>query len=273
MVKAAVGLVTYNNSPEELRAFVRSMENSVQLCSIPMKATLYVIHNGQPVALPEASSHLKIVTIPSAGNVGVGKGMNLLMEEAFLNANDVFMTSNPDGEYHHDFFEQILRLYLESPKSMIEGEQFPEDHPKYFSPDSLETPWASGCAMLIPKALYQAVGGFDEKIFMYMEDVDLSIRVISAGFKIYHAPRALFAHQVLERPGAGASTRKFYLQSALYLAAKYGNLPFYLKNKRRSKEEKIPVKNFFHWRLLNPILYFKYRNYFKHDFYFSKARW
>ena len=43
-----------------------------------------------------------------------------------------------------------------------------------------------GAFMLIKKSVYNAVGGFDEDYFMYGEDIDLSYKVLTAGYKNYY---------------------------------------------------------------------------------------
>lgn len=45
-------------------------------------------------------------------------------------------------------------------------------------------PWLSGCAMVIRELAIRTVGGFDERYFAYWEDVDWSVRVRAAGWKL-----------------------------------------------------------------------------------------
>ncbi|MBP8591498.1 hypothetical protein KBI33_03505, partial [Candidatus Shapirobacteria bacterium] len=51
-----------------------------------------------------------------------------------------------------------------------------------------------GAAMLIPRAVYDVVGEFDEKYFMYYEDLDYCRRVGKAGFAVYYLPTAKIIH-------------------------------------------------------------------------------
>lgn len=53
-----------------------------------------------------------------------------------------------------------------------------------------------GTAMLIPNQALQAVGLFDESFFMYYEDMDLSIRMQRAGYRLYSTTRTALTHQV-----------------------------------------------------------------------------
>jgi GT2 family glycosyltransferase len=53
----------------------------------------------------------------------------------------------------------------------------------------------SGGAAFIRRSALDAVGGFDESLFMYYEDVDLSWRFRLAGFEVGHAPHAVVVHR------------------------------------------------------------------------------
>jgi len=51
-----------------------------------------------------------------------------------------------------------------------------------------------GAAMMINKKLFDSVGGFDDRFFMYYEDTDLSFRIKKLGFKLYFCPTAEVRH-------------------------------------------------------------------------------
>jgi hypothetical protein len=52
----------------------------------------------------------------------------------------------------------------------------------------------SGAALLIRREAYERVGGLDEKLFAYYEDVDLCKRIGDAGYVIYYVPDAKVIH-------------------------------------------------------------------------------
>lgn len=54
--------------------------------------------------------------------------------------------------------------------------------------------WVAGMFMLLPAKVFAAVGGFDERYFMYYEDVDLCARVREAGFDVRLEPAARAVH-------------------------------------------------------------------------------
>jgi N-acetylglucosaminyl-diphospho-decaprenol L-rhamnosyltransferase len=50
-----------------------------------------------------------------------------------------------------------------------------------------QTDWVSGCFMAFRSEVYQKLGGFDEKFFLYCEDVDICLRLQLAGYKMFEA--------------------------------------------------------------------------------------
>jgi len=54
--------------------------------------------------------------------------------------------------------------------------------------------WVHGAFMLMPRALFERLGGFDEQFFMYGEDIDLCERARAAGFRTAIVPGARVVH-------------------------------------------------------------------------------
>ena len=54
--------------------------------------------------------------------------------------------------------------------------------------------WLSGSCLLLRRAAFDAVSGFDERYFMYMEDVDLGDRLAKAGWSNVYVPAAEVLH-------------------------------------------------------------------------------
>lgn len=55
-------------------------------------------------------------------------------------------------------------------------------------------PWARGAALAIRRSAFDAVGGFDERYFMYWEEVDLARRLRGAGMEVLFCPAATIVH-------------------------------------------------------------------------------
>jgi GT2 family glycosyltransferase len=58
----------------------------------------------------------------------------------------------------------------------------------------LEIDWTIGSFMLVRREALDAVGGFDERFFLYSEEVDLCLRVHRAGWRIIHVPSLTILH-------------------------------------------------------------------------------
>jgi len=54
----------------------------------------------------------------------------------------------------------------------------------------------TGCLLLVPRALWERLGGFDERFFMYGEDADLSARAHALGCPVRITPDATIVHVV-----------------------------------------------------------------------------
>jgi len=70
--------------------------------------------------------------------------------------------------------------------------------------------WVSGSCMLLPRRAWESVGGFDERYFMYVEDMDLCLRLRRAGWKTVYEPTATIMHS------RGQSSRHRPLRSSLH---------------------------------------------------------
>jgi hypothetical protein len=76
-------------------------------------------------------------------------------------------------------------------KKLISSYQV-SDTAKYqneFKPD-----WVTGACILVPRDAFQKVGGFDEKIFMYGEEVDLCLRLRKLGYQVIFTPKTQLFH-------------------------------------------------------------------------------
>jgi len=160
-------------------------------------------------------------------NYGFGKGHNKIYQQNKHDYGDYFIIINPDSILHHDLLHKISR-YLEFLKhsnwGMLELEQFPNEHPKFFNPYTLETNWVSCAGAIINSTAFDQIGMFDENIFMYGEDVDLSIRMRMNSYKILHLPEAKFTHLTKDTDVSEESTfTRVHKQAAeLYLRYKFG---------------------------------------------------
>ena len=62
--------------------------------------------------------------------------------------------------------------------------------------DGIIVDWLSGACMLARRDALSAVGGFDERYFLYWEDADLCRRLRARGFEMRYVPGAAAVHRV-----------------------------------------------------------------------------
>ena len=78
-----------------------------------------------------------------------------------------------------------------------------------------------GC-LLAPLEAVRRVGLIDERFFMYGEDIDYSLRLKSAGYRVDFAPAAEVWHKGSASAGVGSSTHDYHVvRSALQLVEKF----------------------------------------------------
>ncbi len=77
-----------------------------------------------------------------------------------------------------------------------------------------DIPFASGCALLVDLGAIGAEPIFDESLFSYAEDLDLSLRVREAGRRIRYVPSAVVRHfEGASHRKAGGQALRFYLNT------------------------------------------------------------
>lgn len=89
-----------------------------------------------------------------------------------------------------------------------------------------DTDFATGCCMYMSKSIFGKVGFFDEKYFLYYEDVDYSVRCKKAGFKVLYYPDASISHKNASSSGKpGSELHRYYqTRNRLYFAKKFASL-------------------------------------------------
>ena len=65
---------------------------------------------------------------------------------------------------------------------------------EHTEPSERPVGWLSGSCLLLRRSAFDAVGGFDERYFMYMEDVDLGDRLGRAGWLNVYVPASEILH-------------------------------------------------------------------------------
>jgi len=234
--------------------FLELCLKSVQAATATIEAEIIVIDNhSQDESCQIVRKFFpKVTLIENKENVGFSKANN----QAVAIAKGAYLCIlNPDTVVAEDTFTSLLLFANSKANVGIIGCKL-IDGAGYFLPESkrnLPTPSIAiqkilgfsksyydshlheneigkasifvGAFMLLKRAIYNQVGGFDEDYFMYGEDIDLSYKIEQAGYDNYYYGKTTVIHY------KGEST----LKNAQYASRFYGAMQlFYRKHFRKN---------------------------------------
>lgn len=213
--------------------------------------------NGSPDAIRAAFPAVEVIA--NEDNLGFARANNIGIERALQQGADYVLLLNNDtlvdkrlltelvavGESDPQIGMLVPKIYYHEEKRCPEPAEggriwsagarwrrFPprvtivgfgrEDGPAYSF--QREVDYATGCAMLVKREVFDRVGMFDPVFFMYHEDYDFSARVRRGGYRIVYVPQAVMWHKGSASTGERSPLKWYYLGK--YIA------PFYLKNCR-----------------------------------------
>ena len=85
--------------------------------------------------------------------------------------------------------------------------------------------FATGCAMMVKEEVFKKIGLFDERFFLYLEDLDFSYRAQKAGFKIIFNPQAVVWHKNAGSSSSGSALQQYYItRNRLLFGRKHASL-------------------------------------------------
>lgn len=74
-----------------------------------------------------------------------------------------------------------------------------------------DTPYAHGAAMMVRREAIERAGMMPEEYFLYYEELDWSVRIREAGYRIAYDPRATVFHKESATTGRQSPLRSYYL--------------------------------------------------------------
>lgn len=227
MSRTTVIVVNYNGA-EDTAQCVGS------LLDLRERPALVVVDNASTEGGVEAavSPYSEAELIRSPSNLGFGRGNNLGIEWALDNtACEFVLLLNNDATVGPETIEKLEAALDAHPTAGISAPRIVMAEapgtlwygggevnwwkggaraPGFLGPADAElasrarnVSFASGCAMLIRRSVLEETGGFDPRFFMYVEDLELCLRIQECGWGIRYVPEALVIHE-----GQGAQRGK-----------------------------------------------------------------
>lgn len=164
-----------------------------------------------------------ILVSKSTENIGFGAAANLMAKKA---QGDWILFLNPDVELPPLFIANQMAMLVSYPQRSIMGFDLcyrnGDEQPSFWNKPTLLTlliemylPYSlskailskriikeevvdcvSGACMLVEKSVFEELGGFDERFFLYSEDFDFCVQARKAGYQVIGIPTTKVVHLV-----------------------------------------------------------------------------
>ena len=198
-----------------------------RLLSTSLALEVILVDNGSDDGVPQAIERAyqgdpRLTVIYNRSNLGFGPAMNIGATKARGNA---LLLLNPDCLVLEDDLNHLLQVLARNPKAGVigavvcdeeghpdpaswrrdpllrralntmfgrsgEGVNIAEDIPE----EVIEAEAVSGALMLMPRSVFNRIGGFDQDYFLHCEDLDLCRRVRDMGYHVLLAGDVRVTH-------------------------------------------------------------------------------
>jgi len=216
--KVTVVIVTYHSGktiPYTLDALKETYESGL--------ADILVVDNASADGTADlvGSTYPWVTLVNSGGNIGFGRGCNLGFQYI---KTSYLMFLNPDAVISLKAIQTLLDFMDKKTKVGICGPAIIEQdgriqtmgalpnpwknlanplfnkwiskNQRYIYPGDSPSPteWICGACMFLRKEVFENVGGFDPRFFLYFEETDLILRIIQAGWDAWIVGEAICEH-------------------------------------------------------------------------------
>ena len=223
---------------------------------------ILVDNNSEDGIGEEFKDDREVTFIQNSVNSGYSGGNNLGIGEALRIKDDYIFVLNPDTTIEKDTIGNLVegmeklgadlaspKIYFASDSEQKSSAHFAkskriwyagsnfdfanvlgqhrgvneEDKGQYNEP--VETEGITGGAFMAKESVFDKIGLFDGRYFLYYEDADLSLRAKKAGFKIMYIPSAVVFHKNAQSTGLGSPLQDYFItRNRMLFAKKF--LPF-----------------------------------------------
>lgn len=248
-MKLSIIIVNYHVK-EELLDCIRSIVGS----KFDLAYEVIVIDNDEKKTIEKdlKKEFPKVKYIKSPRNIGYGAGNNL---GAKLAKGEYLFILNPDTKFYSGNISKVISLFekdknigviapllldtdnksyeLQGTKELTPGRAlfslsflskvFPKNriYKDYYllgwnKNKVKEVDVVPGTAFVIKKKLFDKIGGFDEKFFLFFEEFDFCRRIRKTGYRIYISPSLKLIHKWGSSAAQNSESQKYFKQSRFY---------------------------------------------------------
>ena len=259
-MKISIVILNYNGLSETLECL-----ESIKACEVGNNSIeIIVVDNNSSDGSGGALSKLKDINlIENRQNLGFSGGNNVGIKKAIARGSDAVLILNNDTIVDKSLFTNLISALkvadIVSPKIYFApGFEF---HKKRYKKEELgkviwyagaKIDWqniigahigvdevdtgqfaksrqielATGACMFVKSEVFKKIGFFDEKYFLYLEDMDFCVRAKNQNFRILFNPKAIIWHKNASASGGSGSRLQDYFitRNRLLFAFKYAKL-------------------------------------------------
>ena len=236
MTRAAVSLSIVSHGQA---ALVQSLLNDLQAhCGATSLEVLLTVNIPEDLPASLAQLPFPVTVIHNASPLGFGENHNRAFRQAQAG---FFCIVNPDVRMDSDVFPVLLASLNASSVGVaaplvVTGGGMIEDSARRF-PTPLKIlckvfgrcaggdyliglapiypDWVAGMFMLFRRDVYRQMGGFNEKFFLYYEDVDLCARIWLKGMRVALIPQARVMHEARRSSHKNATYLRVHIRSMM----------------------------------------------------------
>ena len=232
-IKLAVVTVTYKPNIIELTQFIESF---YRFNDLGENAKLIIVDNS-PINTWDSSliisRYPQISLISNPSNPGFGASNNIGFESC---PSEYVLFINNDTELLEPIFKKIIEKFKENDSIGCVGIHQEGGSPSFFkkfdAPSKVSNKkfidkyhFISGAFMFFDSTIFKECGSFDNKIFMYLEEYDISKRLINKGYCTVFLPELSFLHKTGNRKIQNKNHWIYGTTAYCYVCSKYNINP------------------------------------------------
>ncbi len=261
----SASIVIYNDDP---RVFEKAILSFLESCN----GTLIIVDNSDIKTQSSYFKNDRVKYIKNHKNIGFGAGHNLALKEIDFKS-DVHFFINPDTSFDN-IIDKIALIFEanEDFGALMPNIVYPDGTKqnlckllptpidlflrrfldikflkKLFSTNYVlknldenqftEIPTLSGCFLCVRTNILKEINGFDERFFLYMEDIDL-VRRVGMKYKTIFCPFINVKHGFKKGSYRNHKLLILHIKSAILYFNKYG----WIRDKHRSDKNTYAIK-------------------------------